>query len=142
MKSIVRYQSRNGNTKAVATVIAQNIGVEAHSIDHPVTDYVDVLLVGGGVYAGKMDKSLRTFLDSLSPDKIGKIIAFSTSGTQNNTLLQIKEHAEKKGIPVSSHELLVKMYLHGHSILGQSGGKLTSKHIEKINDFLTDIKGE
>lgn len=142
MKSIVRYQSRGGNTKAVAEVIAQALGTEALSVDNPVTEYTEVLFLGGGVYEWKMDKSLLDFMEQLSPDKIGQIVAFSTTGAMDSTLKQIRKTAEEKGIVVNKHELLVRMLLHGHSMLGLQGGRLTEKQLKKVRDFMDEIQEE
>lgn len=53
MKIAVRYQSRGGNTKAVAEVIANSLGVKAEAVDNAITQWVDVLFVGGGVYINR-----------------------------------------------------------------------------------------
>ena len=134
MKSIVRYQSRGGNTKAVAEVIAQALGTEALSVDNPVTEYTEVLFLGGGVYEWKMDKSLLDFME--------QIVAFSTTGATDSTLKQIRKTAEEKGIVVNKHELLVRMLLHGHSMLGLQGGRLTEKQLEKVRNFMDEIQEE
>ena len=43
MQISVRYQSRGGNTKAVAEMIAKEFQVPALSIAHPVEEYTDIL---------------------------------------------------------------------------------------------------
>ena len=61
----VRYQSRGGNTKAVAEMIAKEFDVPALSIEHPVEEYTDILFLGGGVYGWKMDDSLCEFIKNI-----------------------------------------------------------------------------
>lgn len=74
MKIAVRYQSRGGNTKAVAEVIANSLGVKAEVVDSAITEWVDVLFIGGGVYMGKMDESLYNFLSELNSENVGQIV--------------------------------------------------------------------
>lgn len=142
MKIEVRYQSRNGNTKAVAEIIADAFGVQALSIENPLEENADVLFLGGGVYEWKMDKDLQKFVEQLSSEKVGQIIAFSTTGIMNSTLDQIKQAAERKGIIVNKNQLLVKMMLRGHSMLKLTGGNLTEKQQERVWKFIKKIKEE
>ena len=139
MKVAVRYQSRGGNTKAVAEVIAEILGVTAESIDKPVEEKVDILFVGGGVYMWDMDKSLKQYMESLEPEQVGEIAGFSTTGMMDNTLKRIREYGEKKGIPVSNEQLLLVMLLKGHSALGLTGGKLSDKQKEQIKEFVEKV---
>lgn len=139
MKIAVRYQSRGGNTKAVAEVIANCLGVKAETVDSAITEWVDVLFVGGGVYMGKPDKSLYNFLSELSSENVGQIVCFSTTGSMASTIRQIKKIAIQKKIKVNENELLLKMLLQGHSSLGLTGGKLTDKQIKKIEIFANTV---
>lgn len=142
MQIEVRYQSRGGNTKAVAEMIAKEFQVPALSIDHPVKEYTDILFLGGGVYGWKMDKSLCEFIKQLPKEKVGQIVAFSTTGLMESTLKQIRQEAEQKGIRVNQNELLIKMMLRGHSMLGLEGGNLTNEQQEKVQEFVKVIQKE
>ncbi|MGN1176089.1 MAG: flavodoxin family protein [Roseburia sp.] len=142
MQIEVRYQSRGGNTKAVAEMIAKEFQVSALSIDHPVKEYTDILFLGGGVYGWKMDKSLCEFIKQLPKEKVGQIVAFSTTGLMESTLKQIRQEAEQKGIRVNQNELLIKMMLRGHSMLGLEGGNLTKEQQEKVQEFVKVIQRE
>ncbi|MGN0395714.1 MAG: flavodoxin family protein [Coprococcus sp.] len=139
MKIAVRFQSRGGNTKAVAEIIAKKAGVKAETVEVAVDEYVDVLFVGGGVYMGKMDESLYNFLSELNSDNIGQIVCFSSTGTMDTTLRQIKAISSQKGILVNERKLLIPMFLRGHSSLGFHGGKLTGRQISKIERFTNDV---
>lgn len=139
MKIAVRYQSRGGNTKAVAELIAQTLGISAESIDHPITEKVDILFLGGGVYMWDMDKSLKDFIDNLNSELIGQIAGFSTTGAMEITLKRIREYSQKKNIPVNDKQLLLKMLLKGHSALGLTGGKLSDKQKISIQEFAKKV---
>ena len=81
----VRYQSRGGNTKVVAEAIAKATGVVAEPIEKPLDAHVDLLIVGGGVYAWGLDEALVSFLESLDPAKVNTVAAFTTAGAMNKT---------------------------------------------------------
>ncbi len=142
MRIAVRYQSRGGNTKAVAEIIAKAFNTEALTVNNPIEEYTEFLFLGGGVYGGKMDNSLQTFMMQLPSDKIGQIVAFSTTGSMNSTLKQIRKAADRKEISVSAHELLIRMFLRGHAALGLEGGKISEKQSRQIHDFINTVRGE
>ena len=139
MKFAVRYQSRGGNTRAVAEIIADILGGKAETIDTPLDEKVDILFIGGGVYAWHIDTKLKNYMKNMYPEKIGKIIPFGTSGGQRVVIKEITEYAIEKGIKVDERKLYVQMWLKGHSALGLKGGKLNDKQIEQIKEFTNDI---
>lgn len=138
----VRYQSRGGNTKAVAEEISKEFNIECKTIENPITEYVDVLFIGGGVYKWDADENLITFLKQLDSKKVGKVVAFSTTGAMKVAITRIREYSEKAGIEVSDNELLLKMMLQGHSALGRVGGNLTDEQKDKIKVFCNNVKSE
>lgn len=138
----IRYQSRGGNTRAVAEEIAKEFNIECKTIDIPINEYVDILFVGGGVYKWDADENLITFLRQLDSKKVGKVVAFSTTGAMKVAITRIKEYSEKAGIKVSDNELLLKMMLQGHSALGRVGGILTDEQKDRIKVFCNNIKSE
>lgn len=138
----IRYQSRGGNTRAVAEEIAKEFNIECKTIDAPITEYVDLLFVGGGVYKWDADEQLIEFLKTLDNKKVGKVVAFSTTGAMKVAITRIKEYSQKAGIEVSNNELLLRMMLQGHSSLGRVGGNLTAEQKEKIKEFCNNVKKE
>ena len=138
-KIAVRYQSRGGNTKAVAEVIAKAVGVEAQTIDVPVTEPVDLLFIGGGVYAWDIDKALKAYLQNLTPETVQSVAAFSTAGGMNGTD-KITAIVREKGISVCEETLPVKVLLRNHASLGGKGHiTLTEKHLQSIDHFVKRI---
>ncbi|MDR3344694.1 MAG: hypothetical protein LBT21_03770 [Oscillospiraceae bacterium] len=139
MNISVRYQSRGGNTKTVADAIAKAVGVIAEPIDTPVNEPIDLLIVGGGVYAWGLDTALKTWLKNLDTAKIKRIAAFTTAGGMDKTK-DILEAAKAKGIPVCEETLAVKFLLKGHAFFGQAGkAKLNDNQIAAINEFAAKI---
>lgn len=100
----VRYCSKTpmGNTRRIAEAIAEGIGVNAVSIaDEPeLLEYTDVLVLGGAPYANIMAPELRAYAESLSKDKVGKVVLFTTSNWSRRTVLALKKIFKGKGIAV------------------------------------------
>lgn len=134
MTVAIRYQTRNGNTKAFAEQIADMAGVPAESVKTPV-DQADTLFFGGGTYFMRPDKSASAFMESLDPAKVKQIAFFTTSGgPEAVTDKALTKIAEEKGIPVIGHFHQV-MGGKGMKILGQSGGILKDKQVKLVRDF-------
>lgn len=140
MNIAVRYQSRSGNTRAVAEVIADYLGIKAESIDEPLAECVDILFLGGGAYAHNADPQLIDFIGQLNPEKVGQIIAFTTTGSMKVALDRITEYAAKKNIEINKNKLCIKMGLKGHATFGFKGGKLTKKQVENVRKFVDTIR--
>lgn len=101
MKTAVRYFSRSGNTKKLAEAIGATLGVDAHSTDTACDGPVDLLFVGGSIYAGNIDGTLRTFLEKLTSNDVRKVAVFGTAGGPKSALPKIKELLAPKGIHVA-----------------------------------------
>ena len=105
MTTAVRYYSRSGNTEAVAIPIAQAVHTDALPISDPLpTGRVDLLFLGGAMYAFHLAKPLREFIDGLSPESIGAVAVFSTAGNPGGASRQIAKQCEKRGLRVLPNE--------------------------------------
>lgn len=142
MKIAVRYQSRGGNTKAVAQVIADTLGVEAASIEKPLDEYVDLLFIGGGVYKWDADPGLKAYLQELDAQRVGSIAAFSTTGGMTVAVKRIEEAAKNKGIPLCEHSLCMKLLVQGHAGLGREGGHLSDGQVARAKAFALAVADE
>lgn len=69
----VRYCSKSGNTKKVAKLLGEKLGVEALSVEEPLTGQIDKLYLGGAVH-GKMYPELKKFAQELDPSQIGEVL--------------------------------------------------------------------
>ncbi len=108
MKNAVRYYSRSGNTRTAAEAIARAIGTDAVSVDSAsasLQEPVDVLFIGGALYAYGIDKHLKAYLGSLKKDQVKKAVVFSTSWISKHAIDLIKDELNRKGIPVEKETL-------------------------------------
>ena len=80
MKTAVRYYSRTGNTKVIAEAIAPVAGCQAESIEVPLKGVTDILFLGGALYWGKIPRTLKEYIKSLSPQQVKYVAVFTTAG--------------------------------------------------------------
>ncbi len=111
MAIAVRYYSRSGKTKQVAEYFAEALGTDAISVNDTkaaIDDKVDVLFIGGALYAYGIDENLKKYISTLSKDKVGKAVVFSTSWLSKHALDLIKNSLTEKGIKVESQTFYLK----------------------------------
>lgn len=111
MNVAVRYYSRSGNTKALADAMARAAGVPAISVDAPeakLDEPVDVLFIGGALYAYGLDSHLKEYLKTLKREDSRKAVIFSTSWISKHSLDLLRKGLEEAGIPVEAETFYVK----------------------------------
>lgn len=108
MKYAVRFYTKTGNTKRLADTVAKELGVEALPITEPISEPVDILFLGNSYYAFSIDPEVRSFVASLSKDKVGKIVNFGSAALLNSTYKKVKAEADKVGIPMDENEFHCK----------------------------------
>ena len=62
MKTVIRYYSKFGHTKLMSEVIAGVTAATPATVSVPVDEDVDILFLGAGVFLGKVDKSVFSFI--------------------------------------------------------------------------------
>ncbi|MBQ8087255.1 MAG: hypothetical protein IJ234_02395 [Clostridia bacterium] len=126
MKKAVRYFSKLGNTRTIAEAIAEGAGVTAVSItDAPqLTEYVDILYLGGAPYANIMAPELKTYAENLDASKVGKVVLFTTSNWSQRTVLALKKLLRKKGFTVEDEYFYAHMlHIQGRIDAARAFGK-------------------
>ena len=111
MNYAVRYYSKSGNTKAVAEAIAKAAGVPAVSVDSAdaaIDSPVDVLFIGGALYAYGIDSHLKDYLKTLTKNDVKKAVVFSTSWISKHAIDLIKKGLAEQGIPVEADVFYVR----------------------------------
>ena len=111
MNIAVRYYSKSGNTRAVAEAVAEAVGVKAVSVDTAEADIkepVDLLFIGGALYAYGLDKHLKEYLKTLKKENVKKAVVFSTSWISKHSVDLIKNGLKEVGIPVEEEFFYVK----------------------------------
>jgi flavodoxin len=101
MKTEVIYYSRSGNTKKVADTIAKELGkVSKAAIPDLSLDELDLLFLGAGAYANKVEKQVTEFIKTLDNNKVKKVALFGTYGWHKNFLDYMRNLLKSQGINV------------------------------------------
>lgn len=101
----VVYVSRGGNTEKLAKAVAKGAGAEAVPAERfRAADDVGTLFVGASIYAGSIDGKLRPVLESLRPEKVGRVVVFGTSAGNKTALAEIRSVLEPRGVAVADEE--------------------------------------
>ncbi|MGN0070567.1 MAG: flavodoxin family protein [Atopobiaceae bacterium] len=111
MKCAVRYYSRSGNTRVLAEALADELGVPAVSVDSPeakLSGHIDVLFIGGALYAYGLDKRLVSYIRTLDGDTVGRAVLFSTTWLSKHSFDLMKKELEAQGIVVAERTFYAK----------------------------------
>ena len=109
MNVAVVYSSKSGHTKKIAEAMAKELGVEAKNIlDKPVFNNIDLLLIGTGIYAGKIAPALYPFLETIDSKTVKNAVIFSTAMSPNVQTATLRDLLTRRGIAVKQEEFLCK----------------------------------
>ena len=111
MKTAVRYYSKLGSTKTIADAIAKGAGVPAVSVtdEAELGERVGLLFLGGAPYANIMSPELRAYAERLTPEKVGKVVLFTTSNWSRRTVYALRKLLKEKRIPVEDEYFYAHM---------------------------------
>lgn len=107
----VRYYSKSGNTKLLAEAIGKGAGVIPISVDEDsakITEDIDVLFIGGALYAYGLDKAMNEYLAGIDGSRVKKAVVFSTSWISKHSIDLIKKALVAKGIEVADETCYVR----------------------------------
>ena len=135
MKAAVRYYTQTGNTKKLVDAIADELGMEAKSIDSPLEEDVDILFLCNSVYWAGVDGKVKKFLKSPGA-KIRQLVNVSTAALIESTYGQMKKLAADAGIPLSDREFHCK-----GSFKALHKGKPDDADIAAAKRFAREIAG-
>ncbi len=110
MKIRIVYHSMTGNTRKVADAMAKALNVTAEDVagDDALSEPVDLLLVGDGVYAGGVSKAMKKFIGSLSGELVKNAAVFGTFGGVEKATAKMRELLTQKGIKVADEAFSCK----------------------------------
>lgn len=133
MKIAIRYFTKTNNTKKLADAIAKATGVEALSVDHPLTEDVDILFLGSSVYAAGVAREVKEFVSSINVSVV-QVVNFSTAAMLESTYKQVKKLVEKKDIKMSDEEF----HCRGSFSLAHKG-RPNEDDIKNVTDFAKKV---
>ena len=103
MKYAIRYYTKSNHTKKLADCIADELGIEALDITHPLGEDVEVLFFGSSVYGNSVDPCVRDYIFAISVN-VSRMVCFGTAGVMESSYDEVKNLADLKDIPVDEME--------------------------------------
>ena len=103
MKVAIRYYTRSGNTQKLAEAIGEALSMMAPSVDEPLKEKTETLLLGCSYYAFDMDPEVKKFLAD-NRDKIGRVVCFGTSAMMRSMAKPMKKVTDELGITLAAEE--------------------------------------
>lgn len=137
MKTAIRYYSRFGHSKKMAEVIAGIAGAKPETFAVPLDGDVDILFLGAGVFLGKVDKSVSSFMDNLDPAKVRCVVLFGSSAIIDSPVPQMRKKLEEKGIKVAPQSFSCK-----GSMGPVQAGHPDAKDFENLKSFVKNVLGQ
>ena len=108
MKTAIRYYSKFGHSAKMAEVIGEVAGVKPESVDTPLTEEVDILFVGAGLFLGKVNGRIKEFARTLDPKKVKKVVLYGSSALIDTTVAQMRKIFEELGFTVAEESFSCK----------------------------------
>lgn len=101
MKYAVRYFSRFGNSEKMAKVVGEVLGVQPESVETPLSEEVDVLFIGAGLFLARVNGRVKEFARTLDPRKVKKVVCFGSCAISESPVPQIRKVFEELGFQVA-----------------------------------------
>ena len=110
MKIKIVYHSMTGNTKKVAEALAKVANVQAEAIteNYKLSEAIDLLFIGDGIYAGQMNKKMKTFIQTLDASLVKNVAIFGTYGGQDKVIIDMAAMLKKQGVNVCDETFVCK----------------------------------
>ena len=100
MTTAIRYFTKFGHSAQMAEVIAQATGVQAADVTTPIVEPVDTLYLGCGVMLGKISGEMASFIRSLKPEMVKRVVCFGSCAIIKSPVPQMQRLLEAQGIAV------------------------------------------
>jgi len=104
MKTAIRYYSKFGHTTKMANIVGEITNTRSELATVRLTEPVDTLYLGAGVFLGKVDNSIVEFINTLTPDMVKRVVCFGSCAIIKSPVPQMREMLQARGIAVSEKE--------------------------------------
>lgn len=98
MKYAVRYFSKFGHSEQMAKVVGEVVKTQPETVAVPLSEPVDILYLGAGVFLGKVNGAIGQFVDTLKPEQVKNVVCFGSCAIIDSPVPQMRKMLEAKGI--------------------------------------------
>lgn len=107
MRTAVRYFSKTGETKIIAEEFAKALKTKAETIEVALGE-ADILFLGVDASWNGIPKQVKEYIKTLKPEKIRRVVVFSTAGFLGSAYGSMKSKLSAQGITVDEKEFHCK----------------------------------
>ena len=104
MKTAIRYYSKFGHTTKMANIVGELTNTRPELATVRLSEPVDTLYLGSGVFLGKVDNSIVEFINTLTPDMVKRVVCFGSCAIIKSPVPQMRELLQARGITVFEQE--------------------------------------
>lgn len=133
MKYAIRFYSKTGNTERLANAVSEVLDIPAYDISYKLTEDVDILFFGSGVYGCALDPAVVSFISDIEVN-VGEFVNFSTAGMMMSNYDLVKDVLSTTDIVLSEKEF----HCPG-SFVGLNVGRPNDDDVVNIKSFVNDF---
>ena len=130
MKTAIRYYSKFGNSKRMAQAVGEVTGVKPESVETLLTEEVDILFIGAGLFLAKVNGRVKEFSRTLDPKKVKKVVCFGSCALSDSPVPQIRKIFEELSFNVAEESFTCR-----GSMGPWHGGHPDEKDLEDLKLF-------
>ena len=108
MKVAIRYFSKFGHTAKMAKIVGELTNATPELAHVQLSEPVDTLYLGSGVFLGKVDGCIAEFIKTLTPDMVKRVVCFGSCAIIKSPVPQMRKMLEDRGIVVDEKEFTCK----------------------------------
>ena len=131
MAIAIRYFTKFGHSAKMAEIIGQATGTKPETISVPLSEPVDTLYLGCGVMLGKISGEMASFIKTLTPDMVKRVICFGSCAIIKSPVPQMRSLLELQGIRVDEKSFTCK-----GSMGPLHAGHPNKNDLENLRDFV------
>lgn len=135
MSTAIRYYSKFGHSKQMAAVVGEVTQAQPQTVDVPLTEPVDTLYLGAGVFMGKVNAAVTDFIRTLRPEMVGRVVLFGSCAIIKSPVPQMQTLLEARGLKVDSRSFTCK-----GSMGPVHSGHPNQQDLDNLRTFVESVK--
>ena len=130
----IRYFIKFGHSAKMAEVISQVTGAKPETVAQPINEPVDTLYLGSGVFLGKISADMVSFIKTLTPEKVKRVVCFGSCAILKSPVPQMRSLLQAQGINVDEQSFTCK-----GSMGPLHAGHPNAQDLENLKQFIQKI---
>lgn len=131
MKTAVRYFSKFGHSAQMAKIVGEVVNATPETVAVPLSEPVDTLYLGAGVFFGKVNSAVDSFVKTLNPEMVKNVVCFGSCAIIDSPVPQMRKMLEAKGIHCDERSFTCK-----GSMGPVHSGHPDAKDLEDLRTFI------